>query len=231
MQRSLLYLGLVALLVWAAESRAQVTARSYSDGGVATARASGVGRTHLHADASASRGGRADARITGSGLAGGRASGTSIAVADRGRAISRGQSDAYGHRARSHVDSVAAASRGVAVSRGNAFAEGRGEAISRSTAIGNRGRAVARSDADARGDYGGRSLAESEASEAVADAYRGRAFSNSRVQAYATDGGRATGRGEAIGLGWGRSTRAGVQVDSRAAFGGRSRAAASHLNW
>ncbi|MFW5692989.1 MAG: hypothetical protein ACOCWL_02115, partial [Thermoguttaceae bacterium] len=88
MNRATLLIGTLSLLALAAEAQSQVTARSYSDGGVATAHASGVGRTNLHAEAAASRGAQAHARITGNGLRGGYASGTSIAVSDRGRAVS-----------------------------------------------------------------------------------------------------------------------------------------------
>jgi hypothetical protein len=221
--------GTLLILCFAVvEASAQVTARSYSDGGVATARASGVGRTNLHAEAAASGGGRADARISGSGLYGGVATGTSLAVTDGGRAISQARTDAHGRGAWSHVDSIAGSVRGVAISQGNALAQGRGEAISRSTAIGHYGRAVSRSDAEARGLRGGRALAES---ESLADAYRGTAVSRSRVQAHGDFGGRAVGQGEAIGLGWGRRARADVQVHSGARFGGRSHASASHLDW
>jgi hypothetical protein len=212
----------------ASQTLAQVTARSYTDGGVATARASGVGRVQLHAESAASGGGRADARISGSGLNGGFATGTSIAVTDGGRAISRARSDAHGRGAWSHVDSLAGSVRGLALSHGNALARGRGEAISRSTAIGHYGRAVSRSDAEAIGLRGGRSLAES---ESLADAYFGTARSRSRVQAHADFGGRAVGQGEAVGLGWGRRAQADVRVESGARFGGRSYASASHLDW
>jgi hypothetical protein len=228
MIRTLIYPALLILCWTVAETSAQVTARSYTDGGAATARASGVGRTNLHAESAASGGGRADARISGSGLHGGVATGTSLAVTDGGRAVSTARTDAYGRGAWSHVESVAGSVRGVAISQSNALARGRGEAISRSTAIGNYGRAVSRSDADARGIRGGRALAES---ESLADAYFGTAVSRSRVQAHADFGGRAVGQGEATGLGWGRRAYADVHVDSRARFGGRSHASASHLDW
>jgi hypothetical protein len=228
MTRTATYLTLFVLCLAGAEAAAQVTARSYTDGGVATARASGVGRTQLHAEAVASGGGRADARISGSGLHGGVATGTSLAVTDRGRAISSAQTDAHGRGAWSHVESIAGSVRGVAVSQSNALAQGRGEAISRSTAIGHYGRAISRSDADARGLRGGRAVAES---ESLADAYFGTAISRSRVQAHADFGGRAVGQGEAVGLGWGRRSQADVRVESGARFGGRSHASASHLDW
>jgi hypothetical protein len=228
MTRIAAYSVLFVVCLAAAEASAQVTARSYTDGGVATARANGVGNVQLHAESAASGGGRADARISGSGLYGGVATGTSVAVTDRGRAVSTAQTDAYGRSAWSHVDSIAGSVRGVAVSQSNALAQGRGEAISRSTAIGNYGRAVSRSDADARGLRGGRAVAES---ESLADAYYGTAVSRSRVHAHADFGGRAVGQGEAVGLGWGRRAQADVRVDSGTRFGGRSHASASHLDW
>jgi hypothetical protein len=228
MTRTIALSALFFASIAGSEALSQVTARSYSDGGVATAQASGVGRTNLHAESAASGGGRADARISGSGLYGGIATGTSVAVTDRGRAVSTARTDAYGRGAWSHVDSIAGSVRGVAVSQSNALARGRGEAISRSTAIGHNGRAVSRSDADARGLRGGRAVAES---ESLADAYFGTARSRSRVQAHADFGGRAVGQGEAVGLGWGRRAQADVRVDSSARFGGRSHASASHLDW
>ena len=228
MIRTAIYSAMFSLCLGAVPASAQVTARSYSDGGVATARASGVGRTNLLAESAASGGGRADARIRGSGLYGGVATGTSLAVTDGGRAISRAQTDASGRGAWSHVDSIAGSVRGLAVSRSNASARGRGQAISRSTAIGNYGRAISRADADAHGLRGGRALAES---ESLADAYFGTARSRSRVQAHADFGGRAVGQGDAIGLGWGRRARADVHVQSTGRFGGRSHASASHLDW
>ena len=51
MNRVTLVIGTLSLLALAAEAHSQVTARSYSDGGVATAHASGVGETNLHAEA------------------------------------------------------------------------------------------------------------------------------------------------------------------------------------
>ena len=130
MNRATFGIGTLALLAMAAEAHSQVSARSYSDGGVATARASGMGDVNLHAEAAASRGAGAHARISGSGLRGGYATGTSIAVSDRGRAVSDAHSDARGWGARSHVESVAGSIRGVAISRGNAFARGNSQAVS-----------------------------------------------------------------------------------------------------
>ena len=228
MNRVTLVIGTLSLLALAAEAHSQVTARSYSDGGVATAHASGVGETNLHAEAAASRGAQAHARITGNGLYGGYASGTSIAVSDRGRATSDAHSDARGAGARSHVESVAGSVRGVAISQSNAYARGNSQAISRSTATAQRGTAVSRADADARGRRGGTALADS---ESVADADRGTAVSRSRVHASASHGGQAVGQGHAMGLGWGRHARSDVRVESRAQFGGRSRASASQLDW
>ena len=228
MNRATLWMGTIALLAMAPEAHSQVTARSYSDGGVATARASGVGNVNLHAEAAASRGARADARISGTGLRGGYATGASIAVSDRGRAVSDVHSDARGWGARSHVESVAGSIRGVAISRGNAFARGNSQAVSYSTATAHHGTAVSQSDADARGRRGGSALAES---ESVADAYRGTAVSRSRVQARSDYGGRAVGQGHAMGLGWGRHANADVRVESGARFGGRSHASGSHLDW
>ena len=228
MYRTLLSCTMIVLVTTAAEAQAQVTARSFSDGGVATANARGAGNTRLHAEAAATRGGRAHAGITGSGRRGGYATGTSIAVADGGRAVSNAHSDARGFGARSHVESISGSIRGTAISQSNAFARGNSQAVSRSSAFANRGRAISRADSDARGYWGGSALADS---ESVADAYRGTAVSRSRVQSHATHGGRATGHGEAIGLGWGRHARADVTVDSRARFGGRSHAAGSHVAW
>ncbi|MDY0169500.1 MAG: hypothetical protein RBS80_23360 [Thermoguttaceae bacterium] len=228
MNRATLWIGAISLLALAAEAQSQVTARSYSDGGVATAHASGVGRTNLHAEAAASRGAQAHARISGNGLHGGYATGTSIAVSDRGRAVSNAHSDARGWGARSHVESVAGSVRGVAISQSNAFARGNSQAISHSTATAHRGTAISRADADASGRRGGSALAES---ESVADAYRGSAVSRSRVQAWADYGGRAVGQGHAMGLGWGRHANASVHVESGARFGGRSHASGSHLDW
>jgi hypothetical protein len=228
MNRTTFWIGTLALLALAAEGRAQVTARSYSDGGTATARASGVGNTTLHAEAAASRGAEAHARISGNGLHGGYATGTSIAVSDRGRAVSNAHSDARGWGARSHVESVAGSIRGVAISQSNAYARGNSQAVSLSTATAQRGTAVSQADADARGRWGGSALAES---ESVADAHFGTALSRSHVQARADFGGRAVGQGHAMGLGWGRHARADVRVESTARFGGRSHARASHLDW
>lgn len=71
MIRTATYSAMFCVCLANVQASAQVAARSYSDGGVATARASGVGRTNLLAESAAGGGGRADARIQGSGLYGG----------------------------------------------------------------------------------------------------------------------------------------------------------------
>ncbi len=115
----------VALCLFAATAAdAQVTARSYSNGGTAVATANGRGNTRLNATAVARNGGFARADMNGRGVNGGFASGNSSAVANGGVAISNGRSIANGWGARSHADSVARSNFGFSRSDSTAIARG-----------------------------------------------------------------------------------------------------------
>jgi hypothetical protein len=227
MYRTVISPAVVALLLLACNAEAQVTARAFSNGGVATANAQGIGNTRLHADASATNGGRAHANIRGSGLYGGYAQGLSVAASNGGFARSDVTSDARGWRARSYGESIAATNYGIAISQGNAIARGNSRAIGRSSAFSDFGDARSRADAEAYARRGGLSVAES---DSVADALYGTAVSRSRARARSDFGGTAVSRGRAIGLGWGRRARARAFADSQAYYGGFSNASTYHLD-
>lgn len=115
----------VAICLFAATAAdAQVTARSYSNGGTAVATANGRGNTRLNATAVARNGGFARANMIGRGVNGGFASGRSTAIANGGVAISNGRSIADGWGARSDADSRARSNFGFSRSDSTAIARG-----------------------------------------------------------------------------------------------------------
>ena len=167
MYRTVISAAVVALVLLAGSVDAQVTARAFSNGGVATADARGIGNTRLHAESSASNGGRAHANIRGTGRHGGFAEGLSVAASNGGFARSDVNSDARGWGARSYGESIAATNFGIARSQANAVARGNSRAIGRSAAFSDFGIARSRADAAAYARRGGFSVAES---DSLADA-------------------------------------------------------------
>jgi len=124
MSTRLFAIAVAAACLMTAEAKAQVTARSYSNGGTAISTASGRGNTRLNASSYATNGGYARSDMRGSGRNGGFASGNSTAYANGGVAISQGRSHANGWRARSHADSRAVTHGGFSRSSSTAKALG-----------------------------------------------------------------------------------------------------------
>lgn len=133
----------------------QVTATSFSTGGVAISSAHGWGNTQIQAHSAASGGGIARATMFGTGIAGGTARGSAIAASHGGVAIANGRSDARGWGAVAQSNSIAASSYGIAVANGTAVARGNRWAGSDSVATALGGVAISDSQATNRGWTGG----------------------------------------------------------------------------
>ena len=219
MKRKLTSLSFVFLLILAQHSiaSAQVTASSYSTGGVASARAYGTGNTNINATEAASGGGFAQATMIGNGTRGGYATGNAIAASHGGVAIANGRSDARGWGSVANSNTIAASNYGTAIANGSAVARHNAWANSDSTAVTNGGVAISNSHANARGWLGGRGVAHS---TAVSATDYGVGVSDSHAYARGLFGGTAVSRSEAYSTGIGGFRHSSATANSRGLFGG-----------
>lgn len=217
-----------ALILGSHALAGEATAVSYAtNGGSASATSTAVGNARSTAIAGATRGGRAIADSRARGVHNGCAEGRSVAVADRGLAISTANANAVGllgGRAIADSESIAATIGGLAISSSDAQAEGvfHGHASSRSvsTALSEFGTATSDSRVVSRGRFGGRAVG---VSDSLSSTSGGVSTSNVRVLSDAGFHARshANGVGVSVSGRW-RPARSDVVVESRARDAGRS---------
>ena len=170
MKRSLVLICGIGLIggsvVYGGEAR---SVSSASGGGSASATATAVGNANSLAIAGASRGGRAISNSHAIGTRGGYADSRSVAMAERGLAISNSNADArgvWGGRAVADSESVAATYGGVAISNSDARSQGvfggQARSHSTSTALSRWGVATSDSRANSHSAFWGRAVSRSD---------------------------------------------------------------------